>query len=89
MVAQHAWARITASLRADRIRAALFGNPPAAHALVARHGGTLAGIATYAYHWPAAGLRTSIFMKDLYVAEGHRGAGVGERLLRTLRATVY
>jgi GNAT superfamily N-acetyltransferase len=54
-------------------------------ALVAREGEAVVGIATYSWHWPAAGLRASVFMKDLFVAEGHRGAGVGERLLHALR----
>jgi GNAT superfamily N-acetyltransferase len=74
-----------AGVRAARIRDALFGTPPAAHALVAREGEAVVGIATYSWHWPAAGLRASVFMKDLFVAEGHRGAGVGERLLHALR----
>jgi GNAT superfamily N-acetyltransferase len=75
-----------AGLRAKRVRDVLFGTPPAAHALVARDGGALVGIATYSFHWPAKGLRTSVFMKDLFVAESHRGAGVGEQLVRALRA---
>jgi GNAT superfamily N-acetyltransferase len=74
-----------AGVRATRVRDALFGTPPAAHALVAREGGALVGIATYSWHWPASDLRTSLFMKDLFVAEGHRGAGVGERLMQALR----
>jgi GNAT superfamily N-acetyltransferase len=75
-----------ADVRAARIRDALFGEPPAVAALVARHGTKLVGIATYSYHWPTTDLRSSIYMKDLYVAEAHRGDGVGERLLRELRA---
>ncbi|MGH3758517.1 N-acetyltransferase family protein [Actinophytocola sp.] len=71
--------------RAARIADVLFGTPPAAHALVARVGGIPVGIATYTYHWPAKDLRTSIFLKDLFVTAGHRGAGIGERLLHGLR----
>lgn len=74
-----------AVVRAARVRDVLFGTPPAAHALVARDGGTLVGVATYSFHWPARDLRTSVFMKDLFVAESHRGAGIGEQLLRALR----
>ena len=73
-------------VRAERVRAALFGTPPAAHALVARDGDDLVGIAAYAFHWPAKDLRTSVFLKDLFVVEGHRDSGVGERLLRAVRA---
>jgi GNAT superfamily N-acetyltransferase len=75
-----------AAVRARRVRDALFGDPPAVFALVARQGAALTGIATYSYHWPASDLRTSIFLKDLYVAERYRGDGIGERLLRELRA---
>lgn len=75
-----------ADVRTARVRDALFGRPPAVAALVARQDGALVAVATYSFHWPASDLRTSIFMKDLYVAEGHRGAGIGERLLLELRA---
>lgn len=72
-------------VRAERVRDALFGNPPAVAALVAKHDNVLVGVATYAYHWPASDLRTSIFLKDLYVVERHRKNGIGERLLNELR----
>jgi GNAT superfamily N-acetyltransferase len=82
-----------AHVRAERVRMALFGTPPAAHALVARdggdgkdHGGDIVGIAAYAFHWPAKDLRTSVFLKDLFVVAGHRDSGVGEQLLRAVRA---
>jgi GNAT superfamily N-acetyltransferase len=76
----------SADIRAARVRDALFGDPPAVFALVARWDSTLVGIATYSYHWPASDLRSSIFMKDLYVVERHRGDGIGARLLHELRA---
>ncbi|MPZ81125.1 MAG: GNAT family N-acetyltransferase [Actinophytocola sp.] len=72
-------------VRERRIADILFGSPPLSSALVARRDGVLAGIATYSFHWPAADLHTSMFMKDLFVADGHRGAGIGEGLLRALR----
>ena len=76
----------TAEVRAERIRAALFGTPPVVHALVARDGAELVGIAAYSFHWPAKDLRTSVFIKDLFVTARHRGGGVGEQLIRAVRA---
>ncbi|MGH3878907.1 MAG: GNAT family N-acetyltransferase [Actinophytocola sp.] len=75
-----------AAVRAQQIRAALFGTPPTAHALVARDGAELVGIATYSFQWPSDDLRPAVSMKDLYVAGPHRGRGVGEKLVRALRA---
>jgi GNAT superfamily N-acetyltransferase len=75
-----------ADVRAALVREALFGSPPAAAALVARRGDKLVAVATYSFHWPTTGLRSSLFLKDLFVAERYRGDGVGEELMRELRA---
>ena len=58
--------------RIRQINEALFGNPPAAYALLARDGATLAGIATYSFLWPAIGLTRSLYLKELYVADRYR-----------------
>jgi GNAT superfamily N-acetyltransferase len=71
--------------RAAEIRAALFADPPAAYALLARDdAGTLAGLAAYSFLWPAVGLSTSLYLKELYVASAHRRAGVGTALMNGL-----
>lgn len=40
--------------RAEQVRAALFGDPPAARALLAWDGAALAGLASWTFLWPAA-----------------------------------
>lgn len=79
--------------RAERERQtadALFGDPPAVRALLARDGDgdtEPVGLATYAVHWPAIGTTTSLYVKELYVRRGHRGRGVGRLLLDHVTAT--
>lgn len=71
--------------RAAEIRTALFVGPPVAYALLARDdAGILAGFGAYSFLWPAAGLSTSIYLKELYVASAHRRAGVGTALMNGL-----
>lgn len=67
--------------RATQVRAALFGDPPLARALLAWDGDVLAGFASYSFLWPAAGLTTSLYLKELYVAGSYRRAGVGKLLM--------
>ena len=71
-------------LRIQQINEALFADPPAAYALLARDNGTLAGIATYSFLWPAVGLTRSLYLKELYVADRYRNQGVGRRLIDEL-----
>jgi GNAT superfamily N-acetyltransferase len=67
-----------------QINEALFSEVPAARALLAWDGDTLAGIASYCFLWPAAGLTRSLYLKELYVAESHRRSGVGGSLMSAL-----
>lgn len=67
------------------IRNALFADPPAAYALLAWDGPRLIGMATYSYLWPAAGVTTSLFLKELYVPAGERGTGVGREIMDRLQ----
>jgi hypothetical protein len=46
----------TSDERAEQVRDALFGDPPLARALLAWDGEALAGLASYSFLWPAAGL---------------------------------
>ena len=63
-----------------------FGPAPAFGVFVALKGATIAGIAVhYRIPW-TFDLRPVVVLKELYVAEGFRGAGVGQALFVQLRA---
>jgi len=74
----------TPAERAAQVRDVLFGNPPLAFALLAWDGNTLIGFAAYSFLWPAACLTSSLYLKELYVAEAYRHQGVGGRLMNGL-----
>lgn len=71
-------------LRVQQIKAVLFGNPPSAYALIAWVDDQPVGFATYSFLWPAVGLTRSLFLKELYVIETARHAGVGKAIMQTL-----
>lgn len=74
-------------IRIQQINQAIFRNPPAAHALLAWDNDRLVGFAAYSFLWPAVGLTRSLYLKELYVAEAARRAGVGKLLVRSLLET--
>jgi GNAT superfamily N-acetyltransferase len=55
--------------------------------LLAWAGPQLAGMAAYSYLWPAVGRTRSLYLKELYVGESHRRAGVGKLLMRAVFET--
>jgi len=66
---------------------ALFGNPPAAEALVATNANDFAAAAGFAlfFHTYSTFLgRRTLWLEDLFVAPAHRGLGIGRALLKTL-----
>ena len=67
-----------------QIKDALFGETPAAHALIAWDGETPAAFASYSFLWPAAGFTRSLYLKELYVAQPYRRTGVGRLLMDEL-----
>lgn len=67
-----------------QVSEALFSDRPAADAMLAWDGDKLVGFASYSYHWPAAGFTTSLFLKELYVAQAYRRSGIGKKLMVAL-----
>jgi ribosomal protein S18 acetylase RimI-like enzyme len=70
--------------RIAQISNLLFGEPPAAHILLAHADSELAGLAAFSFLWPAAGVTASLYLKELYVSSAHRRAGVGRDLMTRL-----
>jgi GNAT superfamily N-acetyltransferase len=71
--------------RVAQIRDALFGEVPAAFALLAWHEADLVGMASYSFLWPAAGVTRSLFLKELYVAQDRQRQGIGKLLMDSLQ----
>jgi GNAT superfamily N-acetyltransferase len=70
-----------------QIDEALFAVPQAAHVLLARDAGQVAGLAAYSFLWPAVGASRSLYLKELYVPEAYRRRGVGRLLMRAVFET--
>ena len=67
-----------------QIRAALFGRPPRAQALIAEAEGRPAGCAVWFYTFSTFSGRSSIYLEDLFVDPAFRRRGVARRLLGEL-----
>lgn len=81
------YSEVTTGTRSERraqIESVLFAAAPKAYALLAYQGEILAGVASYSFLWPAAGLSHSLYLKELFVREAHRGSGVGSALMEHL-----
>ncbi len=68
----------------DGLRAALFGPSAALFAHVAEHEGAVAGFALWFLNYSTWTGRHGIYLEDLYVRPGLRGAGLGAALLAEL-----
>ena len=68
--------------RLPQIQAALFSSQPAAYGLLAWDDEHCVGLATYSFLWPAEGVSSSLFLKELYVAQSHRRQGIGKLLIQ-------
>ncbi len=71
---------------ADDLADALFGPRPAADVLVAVSGEEIVGFALFFTTFSTFLARRGVWLEDLYVRPGHRGTGVGGRLLRAVAA---
>src|SRR5215470_12007777 len=74
----------SAEAKIPHINSVLFGSPPLAYAVLAWDGTTLVGMAAYSFLWPAARTTKSLYLKELYVRQSHRRAGVGRLLMERL-----
>jgi GNAT superfamily N-acetyltransferase len=59
-------------------------SPPDFHARVAEEGGELAGFLVYYFVPFTYRAKPNAIIKELYVAEGHRGKGIGQLLMKAI-----
>jgi len=74
------------SARPQDVARALFGARPVAEAVVAESGGQPVGFALFYLTYSTVLGQPSLYLEDLYIAPGHRGGGLGRRLLAHLAA---
>lgn len=70
----------------ERLHPHLFGARPAAEAMVAEQGGEVIAFALWFTSFSTFLATPGLWLEDLYVRPAHRGAGVGEAMLRALAA---
>jgi GNAT superfamily N-acetyltransferase len=68
----------------DRLRATLFGSPPAADVVIAYDDGRPVGFALYFANYSTFLARPGLYLEDLFVRPEARGRGIGRRLLTHL-----
>ncbi len=72
----------------EQLSEALFGERPAAEALIAELGSDTAGYALFFPTFSSFLASRGIWLEDLFVRPAHRGAGVGKALLSAVAARV-
>jgi len=68
----------------EDILAGLAALPAGVDILVAVKGETVLGFASACNLYPGPGLKTGFFLKEIYVADAARGAGLGRKLMAAL-----
>jgi GNAT superfamily N-acetyltransferase len=71
-----------------QLREALFGEQPAAAAVIAERSGEAVGYALFFPTFSSFRASRGIWLEDLFVLPAHRGAGVGRALLAAVAARV-
>ena len=71
-------------LRRRQLHDALFGDIPAARALLAFDQDAAVGFAAYSFLWPAVGLTRSLYLKELYVSDAQQRRGIGRSLMKAI-----
>jgi len=66
---------------ADSLRRTLFGEPPAAHAVIAEEDGHPAGFALYFFNYSTFLAKPGLYLEDLFVKPEFRRRGTGKALL--------
>lgn len=72
----------------EQLSEALFGERPAAEALIAERGDETAGYALFFSTFSSFLASQGVWLEDLFVRPPHRGAGVGKALLAAVAASV-
>ncbi len=70
----------------EQLREALFGERPAAQALIAEQGSQVLGYALFFDTFSSFLAKRGVWLEDLFVRPAHRGAGVGRALLAAVAA---
>jgi GNAT superfamily N-acetyltransferase len=70
----------------EQLREALFGERPAAEALIAEQGLQVCGYALFFSTFSSFLAKRGVWLEDLFVRPAHRGAGVGRALLAAVAA---
>ena len=70
----------------ERLAAQLFGERPAAEAVIAELAGAPVGFALFFPNFSTFLAKPGLYLEDLYVQPAHRGRGIGKALLKHLAA---
>ncbi len=70
----------------ERLRPQLFGERPAAEAMVAEVEGQVVAFALFFTNFSTFLAQPGLYLEDLYVQPAHRGSGIGKAVLRRLAA---
>ena len=65
----------------ETLRHTLFGDPPAAHVVIAEAGGRPAGFALYFFNYSTFLAKPGLYLEDLFVKPEFRTRGIGKALL--------